>query len=289
MDDVAVEGTAEAEHVGDVLGGLERQARRGVETAVGGAAVEALVDPVAVGGRHRPVEEVAGQQLDLSAGARQRRRKRAVVRWRECRRVDYLNFRMSRWRYFPGKVGGSLRRVRIKWTATGDAPLLSYLVVNTNGREYLLACLAAIERTHPGGVEREILVLDNASEDGSAEAVRALGGEIRLIALERRTGKARERLDPDARGAGEYCLLLNEDSELRPGATAALLEAMEAEPKAAAATPQLLDSERQARPLRLALPRRRHGRDRSALPPPSLHRAEQGRRPGGSTGRSRAR
>ena len=62
-------------------------------------------------------------------------------------------------------------------------PTLSYCVVNTNGREYLLACLAAIERTHPAGVEREIIVLDNASEDGSAAAVRALGGEIRLIAL----------------------------------------------------------------------------------------------------------
>ena len=48
--------------------------------------------------------------------------------------------------------------------------LLSYCVVNTNGREHLLACLGAIERTHPGDVEHEILVLDNASDDGSAEA-----------------------------------------------------------------------------------------------------------------------
>ena len=37
----------------------------------------------------------------------------------------------------------------------------------------------AIERTHPAGIEREILVLDNASDDGSAEAVRALGGRDR--------------------------------------------------------------------------------------------------------------
>ena len=73
---------------------------------------------------------------------------------------------------------------------TRVAPALSYCVVNTNGREHLLACLEAIARTHPAGVEREVLVLDNASDDGSAEAVRALGGEIRLIALERRTGKA---------------------------------------------------------------------------------------------------
>ena len=43
-------------------------------------------------------------------------------------------------------------------------PTLSYCVVNTNGRDYLLACLAAIEATHPAGVEREILVLDNASD-----------------------------------------------------------------------------------------------------------------------------
>ena len=112
--------------------------------------------------------------------------------------------------------------------------------MNTNGREYLLACLAAIERTHPAGVEREILVLDNASDDGSAEAVRGLGGEIRLIALERRTGKAENDSALMREAKGKYCLLLNEDSELRPGATEALLSVLEREPKAAAATPQLL-------------------------------------------------
>ena len=121
-------------------------------------------------------------------------------------------------------------------------PTLSYCVVNTNGREYLLACLAAIERTHPAGMEREILVLDNASQDGSAEAVRQLGGEIRLIALERRAGKAENDSTLMREAQGEYCLLLNEDSELRPGAAAALVAALEADPGAAAATPQLLDS-----------------------------------------------
>ena len=121
-------------------------------------------------------------------------------------------------------------------------PTLSYCVVNTNGREYLLACLAAIERTHPAGMEREILVLDNASEDGSAEAVRQLGDGIRLIALVRRTGKAENDSTLMREATGRYCLLLNEDSELRPGAAAALVAALEADPKAAAATPQLLDS-----------------------------------------------
>jgi GT2 family glycosyltransferase len=121
-------------------------------------------------------------------------------------------------------------------------PTLSYCVVNTNGRELLLACLAAIERTHPAGVEREVLVLDNASSDGSAEAVRALGGEIRLIALERRAGKAENDSTLLREAGGRYCLLLNEDSELRPGASAALIAALDADPKAAAAGPQLLDA-----------------------------------------------
>ncbi len=124
----------------------------------------------------------------------------------------------------------------------GVPPALSYCVVNTNGREDLLACLAAIERTHPDGVEREILVLDNASTDGSAEAVRRLGGDIRLVALERREGKAANdsRLMREAKG--RYCLLLNEDSELQPGASEALIAALDANPSAGAAGAQLLDS-----------------------------------------------
>jgi N-acetylglucosaminyl-diphospho-decaprenol L-rhamnosyltransferase len=128
------------------------------------------------------------------------------------------------------------------------APTLSYCVVNTNGREYLLACLDAIEGTHPQGVEREILVLDNASTDGSTDAVRARGGEIRLMALERRAGKAENDSTLMREAGGDYCLLLNEDSELRPGATAALLAALDADPRAAAATPQLLSSDGTAVP-----------------------------------------
>lgn len=132
-----------------------------------------------------------------------------------------------------------------QWTAiivTAVAPTLSYCVVNTNGRDYLLACLEAIERTHPEEVEREILVLDNASSDGSAEAVRARGGDLRLIECERRTGKSENDSTLMLEAAGRYCLLLNEDSELRPGAAAALIGALDADPKAAAATAQLLNS-----------------------------------------------
>jgi GT2 family glycosyltransferase len=107
----------------------------------------------------------------------------------------------------------------------------------------LLRCLDAIERTAPPGIEREVLVLDNASEDGSADAVRERAwNAVRLIALERRTGKAANdsRLLREARG--RYCLLLNEDSELCAGAAEALVAALDADPRAAVAAPRLLDA-----------------------------------------------
>jgi N-acetylglucosaminyl-diphospho-decaprenol L-rhamnosyltransferase len=105
-----------------------------------------------------------------------------------------------------------------------------------------MACLEAIERTHPEGVERELLVVDNASDDGSADAVRERFPEARLFALERRTGKAANDTLLLREARGRFCLLLNEDSELRDGATEALLAALRGDERAAAAGARLLTS-----------------------------------------------
>ena len=126
--------------------------------------------------------------------------------------------------------------------------------MNTGGRDYLLDCLAAIERTHPEGVEHELLVLDNASDDGSAEAVRERHPDARLFALDRRTGKAENDSTLLREARGRYCLLLNEDSELREGAARALLDALHADPRAAMAGAQLLDSDGRAVPCAWRLP-----------------------------------
>jgi N-acetylglucosaminyl-diphospho-decaprenol L-rhamnosyltransferase len=120
---------------------------------------------------------------------------------------------------------------------------LSYCVVNTNGRDYLLACLEAIARTHPPGVSHEVLVLDNCSDDGSVAAVEQSPHDVRVIARERRTGKAENDSTLLREARGRYGLLLNEDSELREGAAAALLAALEGHPRAAAAGAQLLSTE----------------------------------------------
>jgi hypothetical protein len=81
-----------------------------------------------------------------------------------------------------------------------------------------------------------------------------LGRDIRLIALDRRAGKAENdsRLLREARG--EFCLLLNEDSELEPGAVAALLGALQSDRDAAAAGAQLLSPDGSEVPCAWRLP-----------------------------------
>jgi GT2 family glycosyltransferase len=131
---------------------------------------------------------------------------------------------------------------------------LSYCVVNTGGRELLLACLEAIERTAPAGIEREVLVLDNASGDGSVEAVKALGREYRLLEMPQRQGKAVNDTLLLREAKGRYCLLLNEDAELQDGAVEALLAALEGDPEAAAAGAQLLSPDGTPQPCAWRLP-----------------------------------
>jgi GT2 family glycosyltransferase len=118
---------------------------------------------------------------------------------------------------------------------------LSYCVVNTNGRDLLLRCLEAIRSTHPASVEHEVLVLDNASDDGSVEAVESRFREARVIARERRAGLAENNTLLLREAKGRFCLLLNEDSEVLDGAAEALLDALRDDPRAAAAGAQLLD------------------------------------------------
>ena len=103
---------------------------------------------------------------------------------------------------------------------------LSYCVVNTSQRELLLRGLDAIAREREGlPFASEVLVLDNGSRDGSAEAAQAHPAVTDTIALGERRGKALNDSELLARARGRFALLLNEDSELQPGATLGLWRA----------------------------------------------------------------
>ena len=118
---------------------------------------------------------------------------------------------------------------------------LSFCVVNTSQRELLLQGLDAIARERESlSFTTETLVLDNGSRDGSAAAAGAHPAVDQLIALDERRGKALNDSELMRRARGRYALLLNKDSQLLPGATRALYEALEHDPGAACAGAALL-------------------------------------------------
>ena len=112
------------------------------------------------------------------------------------------------------------------------APTLSYCVVNTE-RPRGPARLPGRDRAHPPGRRRARDPRPRQRLRATARRTRCgrWGGDIRLIELERRAGKAANDSTLLREAKGRFCLLLNEDSELRPGAAAALLAALEDDPR----------------------------------------------------------
>jgi GT2 family glycosyltransferase len=131
----------------------------------------------------------------------------------------------------------------------GPVPVeLSFCVVNTEQRGLLRYCLDAIARERATmDFETEVLVLDNASQDGSVDVARRHPATTEVIALHERRGKGVNDSELLRRARGRFCLLLNEDSELEPGATVALHAALAADERAGAAGAMLVrpDGEQQ--------------------------------------------
>jgi N-acetylglucosaminyl-diphospho-decaprenol L-rhamnosyltransferase len=120
-------------------------------------------------------------------------------------------------------------------------PEVSICIVSTDAREHLLACVDSVF-ANPPSVPFEVLALDNGSTDGTSKAVHdCFGDRVEVVRLERRRGKAENDSDLMTRARGRWCLLLNEDSRLEPGAADRLAEALESDPGAAAAGARLLD------------------------------------------------
>ena len=89
--------------------------------------------------------------------------------------------------------------------------------------ELLRACLASLQR-EATGCTYEVIVVDNASGDGSAELVREEFPQVRLIALEQNVGFAAGSNIGAQAAEGEYVLMLNPDTELVGDTLTALLD-----------------------------------------------------------------
>jgi N-acetylglucosaminyl-diphospho-decaprenol L-rhamnosyltransferase len=118
---------------------------------------------------------------------------------------------------------------------------VSYCVVSTSQRELLLRGLDAISADRAElPFATEVLVLDNGSRDGSAQAAEGHPTFEETLALGPRRGKALNDSELLRCARGRYALLLNEDSELQAGGTLALWQALQARPDAACTGARLL-------------------------------------------------
>jgi N-acetylglucosaminyl-diphospho-decaprenol L-rhamnosyltransferase len=114
-------------------------------------------------------------------------------------------------------------------------PDVSVSLVNTNSRELLLACLESL-----GGTNAEIVVLDNASEDGSAAAVREGYPDVRLIEQRHRAGFGANHNTVIRGTTGRYVFVLNEDTTSDDWGFDRMVAHLDANPRVAALAPRLV-------------------------------------------------
>jgi hypothetical protein len=117
---------------------------------------------------------------------------------------------------------------------------LSIVIVSFNARQDLENCLASLFAAPPA-VPHDITVVDNASTDGSAEAVRRGWPFVAVIARATNAGFAAANNQGFRATRGDLVLLLNNDTTVAPGAIDALVSRLIADPSAAIAGPRLVD------------------------------------------------
>jgi GT2 family glycosyltransferase len=116
--------------------------------------------------------------------------------------------------------------------------LASIIIPNWNGREHLPVCLASLRAQTCR--DFEIIVVDNASGDGSREWLAREHPEARVIALERNRGFAPACNAGIRAAAGRFVVLLNNDTEARPDWLAELLAAFGRHPEAGLVASKIL-------------------------------------------------
>ncbi|GBC93005.1 N-acetylglucosaminyl-diphospho-decaprenol L-rhamnosyltransferase [bacterium HR15] len=118
--------------------------------------------------------------------------------------------------------------------------VLTIQIVNWNAREHLRAALRSIY-AHAPRFPFEVLVLDNASQDGSVQMVEKEFPQVRLLVSERNLGFAKGHNELARHAQGRYLLILNPDTLMLEDALDNLIRFAEAHPEAGIIGPKLLN------------------------------------------------
>ena len=121
------------------------------------------------------------------------------------------------------------------------APRLSIVIVTYNSASQIDACLGSLS-AHPPSVDHETLIVDNASPDDTAAAVRQRWPGVPVIDAGGNVGFASASNMGIRQTVGELVLLLNPDTVVPGGAIDTLVASLDARPDAAAVGPRLVDA-----------------------------------------------
>jgi len=114
---------------------------------------------------------------------------------------------------------------------------LSILIVNWNSGEFLRRCLQSLEAQREEGVHFEVIVVDNASIDGSAEGLDRLFPWVKFIWNSYNYGFAKATNQAYRLSRGRYVMTLNPDTYLVPGALKRIIEFLDTHSDAGAVQP----------------------------------------------------
>jgi hypothetical protein len=135
-----------------------------------------------------------------------------------------------------------------------DRPDVTVSIVNHGNRAAVLRGLRALRDDTSRTARIEVVVVDNASEDGSAAAIRAEHPEADLIENRFRAGFGANHDRAAARAAGRHLLLLNDDTVVLPGAIDGLVDHLDHHPSAGIVAPRVVDAAGRPRDSAWALP-----------------------------------
>lgn len=122
---------------------------------------------------------------------------------------------------------------------SGEAPDLSVVIVSHESANDIRACLRSLTSVSDK-VTREVVVVDNASSDGTADIVASEFPDVRLIRKRIRDGFSVNSNIGAVTSAGQHLLMLNPDTEVFDGALDALVDYLQAHPGAGAVGPRLV-------------------------------------------------
>ena len=120
---------------------------------------------------------------------------------------------------------------------------LSIIVVTYNSRRHVRDCLESIQQT-AGDIGHEVIVVDNASQDGTPNIIRNEFPNVYLIANPENLGFARGGNQGITQSQGRTILLLNPDTIVPPKTLATLLNEMKQSPETGLLGCRLLNADR---------------------------------------------